>query len=72
MRDPNKKVSVLTCVHVQTGRDIGDLSLMGRKEKEWLLFPGTVLQVDSVEELDPGNLGNPQANRWVLIMSHEV
>ena len=65
-------VSVLTCVHVKTGRDIGDLSIFGRKEKEWLLLPGTVLETDSVEELPKGNVGEPPAKRWAVVMAHEA
>ena len=71
-RDLDKKVSVLTCVDVQTGRDIGDLSVHGRKEKEWLLLPGTVIQADSVEDFETGTIGSPKANRWVVVQSHEV
>jgi hypothetical protein len=65
-------VSVMTCVHVKTGRDIGDLSLHGRKEKEWLLLPGTVLQTDSVEEFPDGTRGRPPATKWVVVQSQEV
>ena len=69
---PDATVSVMTCVHVKTGRDIGDLSLHGRKEKEWLLLPGTVLQTDSVEELPDGTRGRPPATKWVVVQSQEI
>jgi hypothetical protein len=48
-------VSVVTEVRVKNGRDIGDLSVLGRAEKEWLLLPGAVLQTDSVEEIANGD-----------------
>jgi hypothetical protein len=66
-----KNVSVMIYVHVETGRDIGDLSVFGRAEKEWLLLPGVVLVTDSVEELRNGAPGNPPAKRWVKITKHQ-
>jgi hypothetical protein len=70
-QDPEKTVSVLTCVNVLTGRDIGDISVHGRKENEWLLLPGTVLEVDKVEERK-GVEGDPPADTWVLVTAHEA
>jgi hypothetical protein len=65
-------VSVVTEVTVKLARDIGDLSIFGRREKEWLLLPGTTLDTDSVEELPKGAYGNPTATRWVLVKAHEA
>ena len=65
-------VSVLSEVTVKSGRDIGDLSIFGRREKEWLLLPGTVLATDSVQEIPTGTYGNPRATRWVLIKASEA
>ena len=70
--DDAKTISVMTHVKVKSGRDIGDLSVHGRKEKEWLLLPGTVLEIDEVKPLKTGNPGSPNATRWVVVMSHEV
>ena len=66
-------MSVMTEVEVTHGRDIGDLSIFGRAEKEWLLLPGAVLQTDSVDELDDDAWagGTPPATRWVLVRAHE-
>ena len=66
-----KTVCVFTYLTVKTGRDIGDLSILGRLEKEWLLLPGTVLVTDSVEELPNGNFGAPKATKWVVVQAHE-
>ena len=71
-RNPDAVVSILTKVEVKTGRDIGDLSVFGRKEFEWLLLPGTELQTDSVTESDHGDPGSPKARKWVFIEAHEV
>ena len=66
---PWKIVSVMMYVDVHTGRDIGDLSVFGHKEKEWLLLPGATLVTDSVdvfnsiEESGDGNLGVPSASQ---------
>jgi hypothetical protein len=65
-------VSVLTCLDVKTGRDIGDLSIFGRKEKECLLLPGIFLQTDSVEEFFNGTVGKPKAKKWFVVQAHEV
>jgi hypothetical protein len=69
--DAKKTVCVFTYLTVKTGRDIGDLSILGRLEKEWLLLPGTVLVTDSVEELPNGNFGAPKATKWVVVQAHE-
>ena len=64
---------MLTCVKVKNGRDIGDISVHGRKENEWLLLPGTVLEVESVDvKKEKGNTGNPAATKWVVITAREV
>ncbi len=68
---PEKTVCVFTYLTVKTGRDIGDLSILGRLEKEWLLLPGTVLVTDSVELLPNGSLGAPPATKWVAVHQHE-
>jgi hypothetical protein len=71
-------VSVMTEVTVTHARDIGDLSIFGRKEKEWLLLPGTTLKTAKVFETDkaercPGaTYGNPRATKWVLVEAHEA
>ena len=63
----------MTHVNVKSGRDIGDLSVHGRKEKEWLLLPGTVLEIESVDvKKEKGNTGNPAATKWVVITAREV
>ena len=51
--------------------DIGDLSIFGRGEEEWLPLPGTVLVTDSVQLLQRGKAGSPVATRWVLVKQHE-
>jgi hypothetical protein len=66
-----KTVSVFTYLTLKTGRDIGDLSILGRLENEWLLLPGTVLVTDSVELLPNGNSGAPPATKWVVVHQHE-
>ena len=71
LRHAKKTVCVFTYLTVKTGRDIGDLSILGRLEKEWLLLPGTVLVTDSVEELPNGNFGAPKATKWVVVQAHE-
>ena len=75
--NPLKIVSVMMYVDVHTGRDIGDLSVFGHKEKEWLLLPGATLVTDSVdvfnsiEESGDGNLGVPSATKWVRVVRHQ-
>jgi hypothetical protein len=71
-------VSVMTLVTVTHARDIGDLSIFGRTEKEWLLLPGTslktdtVFETDKIEEFPNATYGNPRATRWVLVEAHEA
>jgi hypothetical protein len=75
--NPLKTVSVMMYVEVETGRDIGDLSVFGHDEKEWLLLPGVVLVTDRVDVADKiedsidGHPGVPHATKWVRIMRHQ-
>jgi hypothetical protein len=64
-------VSVMTEIDVKHGREIRDLSVYGRGEDEWLLLPGAVLETVSWEELPSGDLGKPQAKKWVRVMAKE-
>ena len=63
-------VSVMTEVTVKSGRDIGDLSIHGRREKEWLLLPGTVLATDSVQEIPIRDIRESERNQVGAHQSH--
>jgi hypothetical protein len=65
-------VSVITVVDVHNARDIGDLSIQGRREKEWLLLPGAVLQTESVQEVTDKNKKWTENAKCVLVKVRQV
>jgi hypothetical protein len=75
--NPDKTVSVMMDVTVETGRDVGDLSVFGHDEKEWLLLPGAVLVTteikvaETLEDSVNGSVGNPPATKWVRITQNQ-
>lgn len=65
-------VSIITELAVEDGRDVGDLSLVGRLEKEWLLLPGARLQIASVEEVtDEGRKWDATA-KCIYVKAYQV
>jgi hypothetical protein len=68
----DKTVSVFIEAEIKTGRDVRDLSVLGKAEEEWLLLPGTKLETISVEQRPSGTPGDPIATRWVFVKEREV
>jgi hypothetical protein len=65
---PNETISVLYEVKMSNGRDISALSAaLSRDEQEVLVLPGAVFRVMNVSFLPPGNVGKPNAVKWVRI-----